>query len=351
MNFKKIITIVILIISLVFISIGISYYYITSPISSKDEKVKVEIKNGMGTKNIAKELKEKKLIRSEIIFLLEVKTKKINLKSATYNLSKNMNMKEIIYSIQNTKNLYTGDVRLTFKEGQLITDYAKIISHNTNNKYEDIINKAKDREYIKKQVDKYWFLNKEILDSKIYYPLEGYLAPNTYFFDNKDVKVEEIFNTMLKQTEKNLSPYKNEINKNINEYIIMASIVELEGTALDNRKIIAGIFENRLLKKMNLGSDVTTYYAFQKPMTAKISKEELASNNPYNTRSSSMAGKLPIGAICNPSLSSIEASINPTKTDYYYFVADKNKKIYYNKDHDGHIKTINELKKKGDWLW
>ena len=64
-------------------------------------------------------------------------------------------------------------------------------------------------------------------------------------------------------------------------------------------------------------------------------------------KADSMAGKLPIGPICNPSIISIEASINPTENDYYYFVADKNAKIYYTKTLQEHNAKVAELKKNG----
>ena len=62
-----------------------------------------------------------------------------------------------------------------------------------------------------------------------------------------------------------------------------------------------------------------------------------------------MAGKLPVGPICNPSIDSIEAVLNPTKHNYYYFVADKNKKTYFSKTSSEHTATIAKLKK--DNLW
>ena len=64
-----------------------------------------------------------------------------------------------------------------------------------------------------------------------------------------------------------------------------------------------------------------------------------------------MAGRLPVGPICSPSNSAIEASVNPTDNDYIYFVADKNKKIYYSKTLKEHETTIKEIKDKGDWIW
>ena len=76
---------------------------------------------------------------------------------------------------------------------------------------------------------------------------------------------------------------------------------------------------------------------------------ELNAVNGYNTRVSVMAGKLPIGPICNPSVLSLEAVLNPTNSDYFYFVADKNKKVYYSKTYNEHLATIQNLKSKGLW--
>ena len=223
-----------------------------------------------------------------------------------------------------------------------------VISSKLNVNYEEVINIMNDTNYLKSLQQDYWFLTNDIFDSRIYYPLEGYLAPDTYEF-SKDSSVKEIIQVMLDQTAKNLSSYRS-LN-NIHKYITLASMAELEGVNTKDRKMIVGVFNNRLAANMNLGSDVTTYYAFQKPMTGDLTAKEFATSNPYNTRASDMAGKLPVGPICSVSKSSIEASINPTTNDYYYFVADKNGKIYYNKTSSGHLQTIKEIKEAGNWIW
>ena len=64
-----------------------------------------------------------------------------------------------------------------------------------------------------------------------------------------------------------------------------------------------------------------------------------------------MGGKMPVGPICNPGKTSIAASANPTKNDYFYFVADKNGKVYYTKTLAEHNKKIAEIKANGDWIW
>src|SRR5699024_1894265 len=142
--------------------------------------------------------------------------------------------------------------------------------------------------YLQELMSRYWFLTDSILQEGIYYPLEGYLAPDTYEFKDKDVTITTIIETMLDEMESELEPYRNMISGNIHYYMTMASMVELEGTNTDNRKMIAGIFENRLEANMNLGSDVTTYYALQYPMTSDLTTAQFATINPYNTRASNM---------------------------------------------------------------
>ena len=112
----------------------------------------------------------------------------------------------------------------------------------------------------------------------------------------------------------------------------MASLAELEGKSLEDRKEIIGVFFNRIYDGMSLGSDVTTYYAFKVDMGDRdLTVKELNSENPYNTRGPNMSGKIPIGPICNPELSCIKAATHPTASDYYFFVADKYGNIYYTK--------------------
>ena len=344
---------VVVLLALFLIGIGVSWMVMTGPVNSNDKNdVEVVIKNGSSSSSIGKLLKDKGLIKSELLFKVYLKLNNVNsLKASTYKFNKSMDLVSIIKVLEKGNSYNPDEVRITFKEGLRITDYAKVIDKNTNNNYDDILLVFKDLDYTKSLISKYWFLTDSILDSNIYYPLEGYLAPDTYHFKNKDVSVEDIITTMLDEEEKKLEKYKNSLSSNIHYYMTMASIVELEGTNSENRKMIAGVFENRLNSGMNLGSDVTTYYGLQAAMTSDLTTEQFNSSNPYNTRGAGMIGKMPVGPICNPSLSSIEASINPTKSDYLFFVADKHGNIYYTKTNKEHDQKVQEIKDKGDWIW
>lgn len=343
---------IIIIILLIFFSLFLLFGYLTSSMNYKNkDKIEVEITSGISTSEIASILKEKKLIKSKLLFTIYVKAYNVKLKAATYIFNQSMDLKDIIDELEKGSLYNPNLVKLTFKEGMRITDYAKVISEHTNNSYENTISQLKDTNFIKGLINKYWFLTDRVLDVNIYYPLEGYLSPDTYYFDNRDVKIEEIIEAMLKQMEKRLEKYKNNLNDNVHEILTMASIAELEGKDTKNRKMIVGVFNNRIKKGMNLGSDVTTYYGLQAAMKSDLTSEEFASDNPYNTRAVSMIGKMPIGPICNPSDSSIEASISPTENDYLFFVADKNGNIFYTKTNIEHDQKVAEIKAKGDWIW
>ena len=346
-------------IAIIFLIIGVLllgtfgfYQYQVSPTDkSSNAKVEVVIKQGMSTSQIASLLKKKYLIRDEFFFKVYIKlNRRGSIKASTYYLSKDMNLDKIISLLE--RGASNTDISITFKEGKTIKDYAKVVSESTNISEEEFLAKMKDTTYLTSLINSYWFLTDTILDSNIYYGLEGYLAPDTYNFKDRDVTVEEVIKTLLDQEEKNLSPYKDTLSKmNIHEVLTLASMAELEGVKDTDRKLIVGVFQNRLSKGMNLGSDVTTYYAFNQAMDKDLTSEMFNTYNPYNTRSSAMAGKLPVGPICNPSIESIGASINPTNSDYYYFVADKNGNVYYTKTSSEHSTKVKELKEKGDWIW
>lgn len=332
-----------------------SYYaYMLKPVSNDGTLKTVVVEPGSSTKIIASTLKEKNLIKNEKIFILYLKlTNKNNLKATTYEFSENMGVKKIVSMLEKGNTYNENEVRITFREGINMRQIASLIEKYTNNSSELVFSTLKDKDYIQELINKYWFLDIIILDKDIYYPLEGYLFPNTYSFMDSDVTVKEIFKKMLDQMEIELNKYRNDIDKSkysIHELITLASIIELEGSNSNDRKGVAGVFYNRLNDKWNLGSDVTTYYAAKINMNDRdLKKSEIDDcTNKYNTRCSTLIG-LPIGPISNPGIESIEAVLNPTKSNYYYFVADKYGKTYFNKTYYEHLETIQTLKNNDMW--
>lgn len=344
-------SIVVLILSLMFFVFSLGVFNL-SAVSDDDTLKEVVIEPG-SIDMIANTLYEENLIRNKFVFKIYVRlTKQTNLKAATYELSEDMGVKKIVNILERGNGSNPNEISITFKEGINMRTIASIINENTNNTEEDFYNKINDLEYINNLINKYWFLDSVILNDKIYYSLEGYLYPNTYSFSDKNVQIETIIETMLDETEKKLTPYKEQINssgRSVHEIITLASITELEGTTKEEREYITSVFINRINTGMTLGSDVTTYYGARINMGDRdLYASEVDECNDYNTRCASFTG-LPIGPISNPSMDSITSVIEPVSSDYYYFVADKNKKIYFSKNLNEHNNTIYKLKQNDLW--
>ena len=320
---------------------------------SNDKTLKeITIERG-SISSIANTLYKEKLIKNTLAFKIYAKiSRKTNLKAATYKLSPNMGTKKIINELYKGKGI-DNQVKITLKEGYNINKFMKVITEKTNIKEEEIKSALSNKEYLQELINTYWFLTEDILNDKIYYSLEGYLYPNTYYLKSKDTTIKEVFKTLLDETKKQLDPYQDKIQNNkysIHEIITLASIIELEGVTLEDRKGITSVFINRLNNGMNLGSDVTTYYGAHINMGDRdLYAKEVNECNDYNTRCPTFK-KLPVSPIDNPSIESIQAALEPIESNYYYFVADKNKKIYFSKNITEHNNQIYKLKKEGLWF-
>lgn len=304
------------------------FNYQLSPVNNSKEIIEVEIPKNTSVRGIASILKEKKLIRDKRMFLIYVKLMKTeDIKAGYYDMSSNMGVKKILSLLQEGSKKNPNEISITFKEGINMREIAKIIANTTNNSYDSVIEKANDINYINTLKEKYWFITDDIKNSQIYYKLEGYLFPDTYRFNDKNVTVEEIFNKMLSEMATVLDPLKDDVIKSklsIHQILTLASMVEEEAANVSDRSKVASVFINRINKGWSLGSDVTTRYAFKIDNPKQVlTKTQYNTKNPYNTRvtDGSMNGKLPIGPICTVSKSSIGASVYPEGTDYVYFIA------------------------------
>ena len=340
------------------LSVTTFYFINMRKVSNDDTPKEIVIESGINgyVSNIAKTLKKENLIRNITMFKVYARLSgKTNLKAGSYKLSENMGVKKIIDILSEGTKRNPDEITITFKEGNNVRKFALNISEETNNSYDDVINTISDNEYIDSLIEKYWFLTEDIKNKGIYYPLEGYLFPDTYAFNNKDVSTRDIITKLLDEMNNKLSKYKNDIESskyNIHELITLASIIELEGANAKDRKAVAGVFINRLNSNSypTLGSDATTYYASKiDDWSYSLTYKELNDcTNKYNTRCSSNTG-LPIGPICNPSIESIEAVINPEEHNYYYFVADCKGNVYLSENETVHYNTINKLKREKNW--
>lgn len=333
----------------------IAYTSLFGKASSSDAEIQVEIPLGTGSSGIAEILKENDVIKSELGFKVYIKIAGINeFQAGTYKLRGNMSLNEIAKSLQSGIVYDPNQLDFTYLEGKHMRWLAEEIAQKTNNTEEDVYLLLEDENYINSLIEKYWFITDEIKDEDIYYSLEGYLFPDTYALQNKDVTVEEIFEKMLDKMEEVLEAYREDIEKsdlNVHEILTLASIVEMESVNTEDREDVASVVYNRLDRRMAIQSDVTTYYAFKIDMGERdLYQKELDTYNPYNTRGPDMEGNLPVGPISSVSKSSIEAAINPSNTDYLFFVADKNGKVYFSKTTSEHDRIISDLRTKGLWF-
>lgn len=331
--------------------IGI-FMYNTLPIDSNStETVDFKIESGWTSSKIAKELEQKGLIRDDDVFKVYIRISKISdFKAGNFKLSKSMNIDEIVNILTDSKNALVDSITITFLEGKNYLYFMDKIAENFNYTKEELIEYTSKEAYLKGLIDKYWFIDESILNKDIYYPLEGYLFPDTYQF-NKDSSIDTIMDTLLGAMDKNLSAYKEEIQlsgKSIHSLLTLASVIELEAVTPEDRLEVAGVFENRLNSNMALGSDVTTYYGVKKQMKDSLTMSDLNNCNAYNTREVCNI-LVPVGPICSSAYSSIIAAIKPNKNNYYFFVADTNNKVYFGVTYNDHINIINKLKRSGLW--
>ena len=169
---------------------------------------------------------------------------------------------------------------------------------------------------------------------------EGIYKPDTYFF-KLGYPRSKLLNQMKRAQEKYLnSVWKNKpedfVLKNKDELLILASIIQMESGDIDDSKLVASVFINRLNKKMKLQSDVTLAYGF-KVNGKKITRKMLKSNNPYNTYK---FHGLPPTPISYPGENALNALKKIEKTEYLYFVSDGNGRHRFSKTYSLHKKNI-----------
>ena len=296
---------------------------------------------------------------SDAVGAKDVKSKNIsNLKSGYYNLQPSMTMDEIIEALQKKGSDKPQEPSLgtvLVKEGYTIEKIAKAVEVNssakkgkhssTGLKEKDFLKLMKDDAFITKMKAKYPTLLANLPNSTdAKYVLEGYLFPATYNIHD-DTTVESLVEEMLSTMDTHLSPYYATIlssNHNVNEILTLASLVEKEGATDDDRKNIASVFYNRLNSDMALQSNIAVLYVLGKLGQETTLKEDTTIDtnidSPYNDYVHK--GLMP-GPVDSPSLSAIEAVINPSSTKYMYFVADVSTgNVYFAESYEEHQHNV-----------
>jgi UPF0755 protein len=328
--------------------------------------------------DVALQLEEDEVITSSEVFLLRKKIRlSSNIQKGEYILDLPANQTDILNQMEeqskekirlsqeeNSKN----SVSITIKEGLDLQEVATILEEKkVIDSKDDFLEYAKVPENFDRQ--KYSFLPEPLncqygnLDNcALYYP-EGYLYPDTYdFFEGSSYS--EVYNKMLNNFDNKVWADIAEENKNeaFHKAIIMASVIELEtgrtkGVTVDSvddlkeeRKLMAGVFYNRLESGMMWQSDVTAAYGHGRTIcqsTVEIEDciylKDPAADTLFNTY---LHEGYPVGPIVNPQFENIQAALNPTNNNYLFFVADATGKKYFsstNEEHEQNVAKVNEI--------
>ena len=352
-----------LLIFLALISAGgyFGYQYVQSSLLPVDanskEYVTVQIPEGSNVQEIGSTLEHSGVIKHGVIFAFYAKYKNYSdLKAGYYNLQKSMSTEDIIKELQKGGTPEPQEpslTDLTIPEGYTIDQIAQAVGQLQGEFKEPLtaeafLAKVQDDNFISQEVAKYPNLLESLptKESGARYRLEGYLFPATYSI-KESTTIESLIDEMLAAMDKTLTPHYSAIkskNLTVNELLTIASLVEKEGAKTEDRKLIAGVFYNRLNLGMPLQSNIAILYA-QGKLGQNISLADDAGidtsiNSPYNVYTK--PGLMP-GPVDSPSQDAIEASINQTKSENLYFVANvTDGKVYYAVTQEEHDRNVAE---------
>ena len=307
-------------------------------------KVRLTISDGMPTQAIAQELESVGLIRSSSALRLWLLWQSLRgneavaLRSGTYDLATNQSLPEIVAQIQTTK---SAEVRFTIPEGWSITQMADLFEKQGFFAAKDFV-AATQRISPKRRT----WLPEDIPS------LEGFLFPDTYQILPSEATPDRIIDLMLDRFEQvALTVYqenqsgKPKVKISLKDWVTLSSIVEKEAVIDSERRVISGVFWNRLKRNMRLESDPTVEYGLNIKQTPEnpLTLDQVRTFSPYNTY---LNEGLPPGAIASVGLASFRATLDPSTTDYLFFVAKYDGSHIFSRNFEDHEKALQAIDKK-----
>lgn len=297
-----------------------------------DKKIHVKISDGMTTGEIADQLVAKDVINSSLKFrfLARVRGYDGRLKPGTYAFDYNMADEDVF------EKLLTGEkflVRFTIPEGFGVREIAARLEELELVDGEDFLKAAET-------FAPYDYMHRR---PNVVYAAEGFLFPETYAIES-DYSVEEILEMMAGEFDRRVTAkmrkQAREKNLSVYELATLASLVEREVRYAEDLPIVAQVFFKRLELGMPLQTDASLQYLLDEPKE-DVTIEDTQIDSPYNTYQH--AG-LPPGPIANAGMAAIEAVLHPAKTDYLYFVADRDGHNHYAYTYDEHLNLVNQYR-------
>jgi len=318
----------ILIIFFIFITWIVSYLFL--PLDITEENASFEVVDGSNLNQITQQLIEVKVLRDSFRFklLTAIFSKRESLKRGHYKLHANATALDLLDMLAHGKESLHS---IYFAEGSTFSEMVEKINKNKN---------------IKQTLKSYSQENiLNVISSNKKYA-EGLFFPDSYYFykDTPDIEIiQNSHSVLLRKLESAWENRSGELPyKDMYEALIIASIIEKEVGVTEEAPIIAGVFVNRLNIGMKLQSDPTVIYGMGKRFNGNITRKDLKKDNPYNTYTRK---KLPPSPISLPRLNSIEAALNPAKTNALYFVAKGNRRHHFSATLKEHNRAVRKYQK------
>lgn len=291
-------------------------------------------------KTIAKKLEDAGLIKYKWFFRFYagLTDAKEDIGIGTYELNTDMDYNAMINGMRNSSgNMNADTVKVTIPEGYTVEQTIRLLAKNGVNTEENLMEAAKTAKF------NYNFIDNNTQDIS---RLEGFLFPDTYdFYVNE--KAANALNRMIQNFDRKMDDDRLELvetsGHSLKEIITIASLIEKETDGTDQTKI-ASVIYNRLNGPGDKGGtygmlqvDASLLYALPNDHHT-ITKADMQLDSKYNLYK--YAG-LPPTAIANPGIASIDAALNPEKTDYYYYALGKDKKHRFFTSYNEHLNFVN----------
>ena len=300
------------------------------PVSERGADVVVEIPKGSSVAQIGRILEEKGLVRSADAFRFYVKYKKVGpqLKAGEHLLNPNLSLPEIVDSLVKGRfKLY----KLTIPEGLTMKEAAARAAE---------AGLANEEEFLALCHDKEFMASLSIEQES----LEGYLFPETYYF-GRSTTTKKVVKTMVEEFLKVWKKYEDQsVGQDLTRHqvVTLASIIEKETGAAEERPLIAAVFFNRLKKGMRLETDPTVIYGIN-DFDGNLTRKHLQTPHPYNTY---VITGLPPGPIANPGEASIAAVFHPAEVEYLFFVSKNDGTHKFSKSLSEHNAAVNQYQRR-----
>lgn len=310
----------------------LGYEFMHSRPSAVAQDVVYEVIPGKGFNSIAKELETKGLVKNAYFFSLfaRIKGERSKVKVGEYLLRTNMNPQEILDTITSGKSIARS---FTVSEGLSTYEIAELYEKEGFGKASDFLSMVRDPQLITS------------LLGRSQESLEGYLFPETYmltkYTDTKTLVTNMVKRFLFVYTEVTAQAALPGWSQH--QIVTLASIIEKETGAPQERPLISSVFHNRLQKKMRLQTDPTVIYGKAETLgkiEINITKSDLLTPTRYNTY---VIGGLPPGPIANPGREALMAALKPDTSDYLFFVSQNDGTHVFSEDYKGHQKAVQKF--------